>query len=97
VNLLGRLVALERLRRPSQSDQGPIMLHVTADYRGDHRSPRFRVPGRDEPLKRASYERWADAQWDAAQAAGRTLGFRIYITELTDRPPIAEPEDRADR
>jgi len=94
VSIVARLAALERWRRPLLD---PIMLHVTADYRGDHRTPRFRVPGRDEPLDRAGYERWAHAQWDAAQAAGRTVGFRIYISELTDRPPATAPEDLDDR
>jgi len=95
VSIAARLAALERWRRPFLD---PIMLHVTFDYRGRRagEGPAITVPGVDDALDRAAYEEWADAQWQQAQADGRTLGFRIYVSEVTDCPPAVEPADQAD-
>jgi hypothetical protein len=94
MSIAARLATLERWRRPSL---GPVMLHVTFDYRGRRAGaePAITVPGVAGVLDRAAYEGWADAQWQQAQAAGRS--FRIYVSELCDRPPAVQPEDLSGR
>ncbi len=97
MSIAARLTALERGRRPSVAPAS-ILLHVTHDYRGRRpgEAPAITVPGVDGALSRAAFEAWADAQWQEAQATGRTVGFRIYISELCDRSPAVEPEGLAD-
>ena len=81
MNLLSRLAALERWRRP---DPEPIVLRVIDDRRGhDARTARYTVPDVAETLDRDGYERWVAEQNQQAHEAGRPL--RIYVRQWWDQ------------